>query len=115
MGPLGAHVIRLHMECVDALRLGAVGCITATANVNAAGLARLYADWRDESAEGLQETASAVRRAVQSQAMVPALKQIIARRHGDDGWLTLRPPFVGLDEERAGALFTALEGVGFSA
>ena len=25
MGPLGAHVIRLHMECVDALRLGAAG------------------------------------------------------------------------------------------
>lgn len=99
---------------LDALRLGAVGCITATANVNAAGLAALYADWRDESAERLQETASAVRRAVQSQAMVPALKQIIARRHEDDGWLTLRPPFVGLDEEQAGALFAALEGVGFS-
>ena len=99
---------------LDALRLGAVGCITATANVNAAGLARLYADWRGESAEGLQETASSVRRAVQSQAMVPALKQIIARRLGDDGWLTLRPPFVGLDEEQAGALFTALEGAGFT-
>ena len=98
---------------LEALRLGAVGCITATANVNAAGLARLYAGWRDESAEGLQETASAVRRAVQSQAMVPALKQIIARRHGDDGWLTLRPPFVGLDEEQAGALVAALEGIGF--
>ena len=25
MGPLGAHVIRLHMECVDALRLGGAG------------------------------------------------------------------------------------------
>jgi 4-hydroxy-tetrahydrodipicolinate synthase len=100
---------------LDALRLGAVGCITATANVNAAGLANLYAGWRGEGAEGLQETASAVRRAVQSQAMVPALKAIIARRNKDDGWLTLRPPFVGLDEERAGALFAALEGAGFTA
>ena len=27
MGPLGAHVIRLHMECVDALRLGGAGLL----------------------------------------------------------------------------------------
>ena len=94
---------------LDALRLGAVGCITATANVNAAGLARLYAEQTDE----LQEAASSVRRAVQSQAMVPALKQIIARRHKDDGWLTLRPPFVGLDEAQAEALFAALDEAGF--
>ncbi len=98
---------------LDALRLGAVGCITATANVNAAGLARLYADWRDETADDLQEAASAVRRAVQSQAMVPALKAIIARRDGDDAWLALRPPFVGLDDGQADALFAALEEAGF--
>ena len=98
---------------LDSLRLGAAGCITATANVNAAGLARLYADWRDEGADGLQEAASAVRRAVQSQAMVPALKRIIARRDGDDGWLTLRPPFVGLDAGQTEALFAALEEAGF--
>ena len=47
--------------------------------------------------------------------MVPALKRIIARRHKDDGWLTLRPPFVGLDEARAEALFAALEEAGFDA
>ena len=95
---------------LDALRLGAVGCITATANVNAAGLAALYA----ERTDGLQEAASSVRRAVQSQAMVPALKQIVARRLGDDGWLTLRPPFVGLDEGQTNALFAALDEIGFS-
>ncbi len=100
---------------LDALRLGAVGCITATANVNAAGLARLYAEWRGDGADELQETASSVRRAVQSQAMVPALKQIIARRHKDVGWLTLRPPFVGLDESLADALFAALDEAGFDA
>ena len=98
---------------LDAMRLGAVGCITATANVNAQGLARLYAGWKEEGAEALQEAASSVRRAVQSQAMVPALKAIIARRDGDDGWLTLRPPFVGLDESQTNALFAALEEAGF--
>lgn len=98
---------------LDALRLGAVGCISATANVNAPGLARLYAQWRDDEADELQKAATAVRHAVQSQVMVPALKQIIARRDGDDGWLTLRPPFVGLDKERADALFAALDATGF--
>ena len=98
---------------LDAMRLGAVGCITATANVNAQALARPYARWHEEGAEALQEAASSVRRAVQSQAMVPALKAIIARRDGDDGWLTLRPPFVGLDESQTNALFAALEEAGF--
>lgn len=98
---------------LEALRLGAVGCITATANVNAAGLARLYAEWRGDDAESLQAAVSSVRRAVQSQAMVPALKQIIARRQGDDGWLTLRPPLVGLDEDQTNALFAALDEAGF--
>lgn len=97
---------------LEALRLGAVGCITATANVNAAGLARLYAEWRGDDAESLQAAVSSVRRAVQSQAMVPALKQIIARRQGDDGWLTLRPPLVGLDEDQTNALFAALDEAG---
>ena len=98
---------------LDALRLGAVGCITATANVNAAGLARLYAGWQGDDADSLQADVSSVRRAVQSQAMIPALKQIIARRDGDDGWLTVRPPFVGLDEDQTNALFAALDEAGF--
>ena len=98
---------------LDALRLGAVGCITATANVNPAGLARLYAGWRGDGADGLQEAASAVRRAVQSQAMVPAPKAIIARRDGDDAWLTLRPPMTGLDQNQTTALFAALDGADF--
>ena len=98
---------------LEALRLGAVGCITATANVNARGLARLYAGWEGEGADDLQEAASSVRRAVQSQAMVPALKAIVARRIKDDGWLTLRPPMTGLDENQTTALFAALDEAGF--
>ena len=98
---------------LEALRLGAVGCITATANVNARGLARLYAGWEGEGADDLQEAASSVRRAVQSQAMVPALKAIVARRIKDDGWLTLRPPMIGLDENQTTALFAALDEAGF--
>ena len=97
----------------EPLRRAAVCCITAGSNVHARGTARLSAGWEGEGADDLQEAASSVRRAVQSQAMVPALKAIVARRIKDDGWLTLRPPMTGLDENQTTALFAALDEAGF--
>ncbi len=99
---------------LEALRRGAAGCITATANINAAGLRRLYDNWRTAEADALQDAASGVRRAAQSKPMIPGLKRVVARVSGDDGWLNLRPPFVGLDEAEAAALFAALEDAGFN-
>ncbi len=101
------------MYLLEALRRGAAGCITATANINAAGLRRLYDNWRTADAEALQDAASLVRRAAQTQPVIPGLKEVVARVSGDDGWLNVRPPFVGLDEAEAAALFSALEDAGF--
>ena len=95
------------------LRGGGAGCITATANVNATAIRALYDDWRSARADGLQEQVTAVRRAIQTKPMIPALKRILAR--GDDGWLNLRPPLVGLSDGEADQLFAALDAAAFQA
>jgi 4-hydroxy-tetrahydrodipicolinate synthase len=95
------------------MRGGGAGCISATANVNAAGIRRLYDGWQGPEADTLQERATAVRRAVQSQALVPALKTMTARNLGDDAWRTVRPPMLPLDAEQEKALIEALDTIGF--
>src|SRR5437870_4217287 len=55
------------------LRHGGVGCITATANVNAAAIARLFREWRTPGAEQLQEELNAVRGASGEHRVLPAV------------------------------------------
>ncbi len=96
------------------LRNGGVGCITATANVNPAAIARLHRGWRDAGAEAAQEQVDAVRGLVERFPMVPALKQIVSHHAGDPAWRTVRPPLVELDAARTAALLDALRERGFS-
>ena len=97
------------------LKGGGAGCITATANVNAAAIRRLYDAWQTPEADALQEQITEVRRAVQAKPLIPALKRILARHRDDDGWLNLRPPLVGLSAAEADELFAGLDAAGFSA
>ncbi len=97
------------------LRGGGAGCITATANVNAAAIRGLYDAWETPAADGLQERVTAVRHAIQARPMIAALKCILARRGGYAGWSRLRPPLVGLGDADADALFADLDAAGFSA
>jgi 4-hydroxy-tetrahydrodipicolinate synthase len=96
------------------LRAGGVGCITATANVNAAAIDRLYRAWRTPDAERLQEDVNAVRSAVEKLPVVPALKAILAHHAGEPAWLTVRPPLVELAPERRAPLLAELEARGFA-
>ena len=102
------------LAMLDALRAGAHGCITATANIAAGALRHLYDNWRNADAQALQDGVAAMRRAAQSTPMIPGLKAVLARRDGDDGWRNLRPPLTALGEADAAALFAALEAAGFA-
>jgi 4-hydroxy-tetrahydrodipicolinate synthase len=84
---------------LGALRQGAKGCISATANVNAKGISELLAKWQLPEAEKLQDAMNAVRVAVQSRGLVPASKAVLASRYADDSWLNVRPPLVGLSDK----------------
>jgi len=96
------------------LRAGGVGCISATANVTAALCAEVFAKRDAPSVDAIQEELSAQRLAIQSQVLIPALKSIVARHTGDNGWLVTRPPVVPLDAAEESMLFATLDGTKFA-
>ena len=91
-----------------ALRKGAAGCISATANTHVLEIRRLFDRWRDSDAAMLHERVSAVRRLVQSYPLIPAVKAILAARDKADDWLRVRPPLESLDSNSRGELLSAL-------
>jgi 4-hydroxy-tetrahydrodipicolinate synthase len=96
------------------LRAGGVGCITATGNVNAAAIDRLFREWRSPDAEGLQEAVNGVRGAIEKAPVIPALKAIVAHHAGDPVWRTVRPPHVELAPAARDPLLAALDALGFA-
>ena len=99
---------------LEALRKGGAGCITATGNINAAGIARLYANWRGPQADALQAEVTTVRKTMQAYPMVPALKRVVAHFHDDPAWAAVRPPLAALDPVQSAALIADLAGIGFA-
>jgi 4-hydroxy-tetrahydrodipicolinate synthase len=83
---------------VRAMTAGARGCISATANVNAAGIVNLLKEWQSAEADRLQSEVNAVRKAVESRGNVPGCKAILADRYADPAWANVRPPLVTLGE-----------------
>jgi 4-hydroxy-tetrahydrodipicolinate synthase len=83
------------------LRNGAAGCISATCNVSAAAIRRVYDGWQAKDADARQEAISALRKAIQAFPMIPALKALIAHYRADPGWARVRAPFVALDAAEA--------------
>ena len=99
---------------LDGLRKGAVGCITASGNVNVPGIKKVYDNWRDPQAEASQAEITTLRKALQAYPMVPALKRIVAHYHNDPNWAAVRPPLVPLDRAQSTALIADLGKLGFS-
>src|SRR5713226_5342418 len=99
---------------LDGLRNGAVGCITATGNLNVPGIRKVYENWRTQEADALQAEITNLRKTIQAYPMVPALKRIVAHFHHDPDWAAVRPPMVVLSEAQSAALIGDLARVGFA-
>ena len=99
---------------LQVLRAGGAGCISATANVNPAPIAKLGASWQQDDADAQQAALDAVRDIFQGYVMIPALKAAIAHYGAMPQWNTLRPPLVELNETERGALISKLDTAGFS-
>jgi len=97
-----------------ALPLGAAGCISATVNMNPAGIQRLYAGWNSPQGADLQAQADAVRKVFQGSSMIAAMKHALATVSGQPEWTTVRPPLVKLDAAQAAKLQTELRAIGFT-
>jgi len=96
------------------LRHGSAGCITATGNVNPAGIRRVFERWQEPEADQLQQQITRIRKTIQSYAMIPALKTIVANYCQDQDWLPVRPPLVQLDEATRKKILTELNQLGFN-
>jgi 4-hydroxy-tetrahydrodipicolinate synthase len=86
------------------LRHGGAGCISATANVNPAAIARLYDSWRAADADAQQKRLDEIRGTFAKYPMIPALKAAVAHWSGIAEWATVRPPLVALTPEQSSAL-----------
>jgi 4-hydroxy-tetrahydrodipicolinate synthase len=86
------------------LRRGGAGCISATANINPAGIRRLYDEWQTDDAEDQQKALNELRNLMHRHPMIPALKAVVAHFAGDPAWLEVRPPLVPLTERQRAQL-----------
>ena len=96
------------------LRHGGAGCISATANVNPAAIARLAATWQQEDADQQQEGLDRIRAIFQGYVMIPAMKAAVAHYSNSPGWVRVRPPLDPFTEEQSKDLVEMLEKSGFT-
>ena len=90
------------LPLLDTLSLGAPGCISATANVNAAAIARvieLFDQGDMAGARSQHEAVKQFRLIVEQHAPIPAQKQLLAIASGDRRWANVRPPLTAMPEE----------------
>jgi 4-hydroxy-tetrahydrodipicolinate synthase len=88
---------------------GGAGCISASANVNARNIKALMSALGSEAEAGIAAGVTEVRKIFEGLPLIPAIKAATARRHGDDGYAIVRPPFVTLAAEHDTAIARAVE------
>jgi 4-hydroxy-tetrahydrodipicolinate synthase len=95
------------------MRLGAVGTITATANIGPAAIDELFRNWQDPKADAMQEAITDFRRAITKFPQIPALKHTTSIYTGHAQWAVTRPPLVQLGEAQGRELAAELQKRGF--
>ena len=98
---------------LDNMRHGGAGCISATANVNPAAIARLYETWQDNGAEDQQQQLDVVRDTFGKYVVIPALKACTGHFSGDARWDIVRPPLMPMRTEDKAKLVSELNTIGF--
>ena len=97
---------------VKAMRLGASGCITASGNINAAGIRNLVDHWQAPDADERQKPVAAVRDLFSKFPLIPAAKAVLAKKLAQPGLAKVRPPLTELTAEQTADLLAKLEGAG---
>ncbi len=100
------------LPLIEALELGAAGCITATANLNAGDIAKvveLYDQGDVTAARELHETVKRVRLLLQEYAPIPAQKRLLASATGDPRWANVRPPLTAMSDAQGRELADRLD------
>ena len=100
------------LPVIEAIKLGAPGCISATANLNSKDISKVIdfchaGDWK--KAEELQKKVKSVRLLFQDYAPIPAQKSLLALQTKNTMWNNLRPPFVPISENKTNELANKLK------
>ncbi len=93
------------------MQAGGAGCITAVCNVASALAADVVRAWRAgdiTAGDAAHRHLSAIRGVFTRYPLAAALKAMLARTTGDDGWHRIRPPLMPLTSSAATALSQAL-------
>ena len=96
------------------LELGGAGCISATANVNAIGLAAAFRLHGGSDGKPAQAAADAIRKVFQSRPMIAAMKHFLAIKYGLPDWKRVRPPLTAMEAKAGDLLMKELERSGFA-
>lgn len=101
---------------LETLRHGGAGCITASGNVNPAGIRLVFEHWTrgDGDVDSLQAGITAIRDVLEGFAMIPALKALCVEHYRNPAWATVRPPLTALTETASRSLHSQLEPLAFS-
>jgi 4-hydroxy-tetrahydrodipicolinate synthase len=96
---------------LDGMRKGAAGVISATANINAAGIREVYDKWIEPDTLSLQSKASLIREAVAPYGWIPGVKAVLAAREGTPDWARVRPPLDELSDQQKTELLAAVREI----
>lgn len=100
------------------LGMGGAGCITATSNLVADSLATVFRHHADPARKAevaaAQARINAFRDLSNSYTQIPAIKAMVAFRHGRALWTRARPPLVGLSPAELDDLKQRLSALGAS-
>ncbi len=99
---------------LDSLRLGGMGCISATGNATVKLIAEVYKNWENENADALQEDLIKVRKAFEVTAFASGLKYLFSEWTNNSEWLNVRPPNALPNKDEEEKLITNLKEVGFT-
>ncbi|SMY06097.1 dihydrodipicolinate synthase family protein [Flavimaricola marinus] len=91
---------------------GGAGCISASSNVNPAGIRALIDGLNGPDHGALHEQVSAVRRLFEGVPLIPGIKAAVAAQKNDPEFARVRPPFVATGSEHAADIADAVRIAG---
>jgi 4-hydroxy-tetrahydrodipicolinate synthase len=102
------------LPLIDAMKLGAPGCISATANLNSQPIAEVIDCCEDKNwdkAIALHNPVAQTRIVFQDYAPIPAQKALLSQMTNRESWRNVRPPLIALTKEKTQQLQDALNAI----
>ncbi len=103
--PGSEHFLKEGLEC------GGMGCISATCNVNPAGIRSVYdvgVGAKSDNLEQINNEMVAFRKKVEGYGPIPAMKGMLAVKRNDPRWRNVRPPIMPASPASTESLLQAL-------